>query len=64
MRAKCAEDEEQYSYRAYVAETLRLQGEGKHPSRRWIDIIDPPPEDERSGDEIAISVLQGLQGGE
>ena len=58
IRAKCAEDDERYSYRAYVTESLRLRGEGKCIVKSWMDIIDPPPVDTRSGDEIAINVLQ------
>ena len=58
VRARCAEDQERDIYRAYVAEALRLQGEGKYLTNCWLDIIYPPQVDERSGDEIAISVVQ------
>lgn len=56
--AKIAEDEERMTYRAYVTETLRLRGENKYISRSWLDIIDPKPVDNRSGDEIALSVVK------
>lgn len=56
--AKIAEDDERTAYRAYVTESLRLQGENKYIQRSWLDIIDPKPVDNRSGDEIAVQVLR------
>lgn len=60
MRAKIAEDDERHSYRAYIAETLRLQGEGKYLQKRWLDIVgeQQPAAPERSGDEIALDVIR------
>ena len=58
MRAKVAEDDERTAYRAYVTESLRLQGEKKYFQRSWLDIIDPKPVDTRSGDEIAMQVVK------
>ena len=29
------------SYRTYVTDALRLQGEGKYPSQRWYQIAHP-----------------------
>ena len=58
MRAKVAEDDERTAYRAYVTESLRLQGENKYIQRSWLDIIDPKPVDTRSGDEIALDVIE------
>lgn len=46
------------SYRTYMTEILRLRGENKTLTKSWLDIIDPKPVDNRSGDEIAIQVLQ------
>ena len=59
MKAKCAQDDEEWSYRMYVTETLRMQGECMHPSKSWVEIINPQPVDDRSGDEIAVDVLAG-----
>ena len=58
VRAKVAEDDERMAYRAYVTESLRLQGKNKYIQRSWLDIIDPKPADNRSGDEIAVQVLR------
>lgn len=46
------------SYRTYITEILRLRSENKTLTKSWLDIIDPKPVDDRSGDEIAIQVLQ------
>ena len=46
------------AYRAYVTESLRLQGENKYIQRSWLDIIDHRPMDTRSGDEIALDVIE------
>ena len=58
MRAKCEQDFEEMSYRTYVTEILRLRGENKTLTKSWLDIIDPKPVDNRSGDEIAVQVLR------
>lgn len=52
-------DEEEFSYRAYVSETLRLQGENKYPTARWVELIEPRLADNRTGDEIALEVIRG-----
>lgn len=59
MKAKYAQDDEQFKYREYVTETLRMQGEGMHPGISWTDIVVPKVVDNRSGDEIVTSVLTG-----
>ena len=59
VRAKCVEDEERLYYREYVTESMRMRGEDKYPAARWIEIIEPKAVDERSGDEIAASVIRG-----
>ena len=46
------------SYRTYMTEILRLRGENKTLTKSWLDIIDPKPVDNRSGDEIAVQVLR------
>lgn len=46
------------AYRAYVTESLRLQGENKYIQRSWLDIIDHRSMDTRSGDEIALDVIE------
>lgn len=58
VRAKCKQDFEEMSYRTYMTEILRLRGENKTLTKSWLDIIDPKPVDNRSGDEIAVQVLR------
>ena len=52
-------EDEEYSYRAYVTDTLRLQGENQYPTARWMEIIEPKLADDRTGDEIALEVIRG-----
>ena len=60
VRAECAADEEEYLYRAYLTESLRLQHENKYLSRSWMDMANhTPPPRERTGDEIAMDVIMG-----
>ena len=58
MRAKCEQDDEERSFRLYMTEIVRLYGENKTLTKSWLDIIDPKPVDNRSGDEIAVQVVQ------
>lgn len=58
VRAKVAEDDERMAYRAYVTESLRLQGENKYIQRSWLDIINPKPTDNRSAGEIADDFIR------
>lgn len=51
------------SYRTYVTEILRLRGENKTLTESWLDIIDPKPVDDRSGDEIARDFVQRMKNG-
>lgn len=53
------------TYRVYITDTLRIISEntakyagGGYIEKRYIDIIDPKPEDKRSGSEIAADVIQ------
>jgi hypothetical protein len=58
------DDTEEYTYRAYVTEALRLQGEDKYPSARWLDLIDQtePEVDNRSCGEIAHDIFARIRG--
>lgn len=58
MLAKCQQDDEEFSFRVYMTEIVRLRGENKTLRKRWLDIIDPKPVDNRSGDEIAMDVIK------
>ena len=48
----------------YVTEALRLQGEGKYPSMRWVDFINttPPPVDNRPATNIAAEIWDHIRG--
>ncbi len=56
------------AYEAYMAECLRLLGEnvagivkGKYIAAKWFDIIDnKPPVKEKSGDEVAVDVMNKI----
>lgn len=54
----CKQDDEERSFRLYMTEIVRLHGENKTLTKSWLDIIDPKPVDNRSGDEIAVQVLR------
>jgi hypothetical protein len=58
VRAKCEQDFEEMSYRTYMTEIVRLRGENKTLTKSWLDIIDPKPVDNRSGDEIAMQFIE------
>ena len=60
MKARCEADDEEYAYRAYVTESLRMQHQNKSFTISWMDIVDKtPPKPEKSGDEIALEVILG-----
>lgn len=55
-------------YRAYITDALRIIGEntaplahGKYLERRWIDLIEPQEQEERTADEIIEHVTQKLK---
>lgn len=48
---------EELSFRVYVTDSLRAQGEGKYLAERWADLIRPAPRDDRTPDEIAADVI-------
>ena len=58
---------ETYAFRAYVTESLRLQGENKYLTKSWVDVIDTKV-DYRTGEEVAADVIRAagliLKGGE
>ena len=63
MRAKCEQDDEERSFRLYMTEIVRLRGENKTLTKSWLDIIDPKPVDDRSGDEIAMEFVRRMKNG-
>lgn len=63
------------SYLAYVTDTLRQIAEntavpaaaftdskaGQYPALRWVDVLNPPPEETRSPEEIIAEVRESLK---
>ena len=55
MKAKIEQDEQELAYKIYMTDSLKgIVG----MKSRWIDLIDKKPVDNRTGDEIAIDVIQ------
>lgn len=59
----CEQDDEERSFRLYMTEIVRLRGENKTLTKSWLDIIDPKPVDNRSGDEIAMDFVRRMKNG-
>jgi len=60
VRAREYAEFETRTYREYVAESIRIYGENKRITTRWIDVIRKQKEDTRTGDEIAADVVSRL----
>lgn len=59
--SRVAEQQDELTYRIYITDTLRLQGEGKYISSRYIDWIEPKKkEPEKSADDVAIDIIGKL----
>lgn len=54
VRARVAEDEERLSWRAYVAESLRLAPQNLCLTARWIGSIIPTAPTKDTGDPVEI----------
>ena len=55
MKAKIEQDEQELAYKIYMTDSLKgIVG----MKSRWIDLIDRKPVDNRTGDEIAVDVIQ------
>lgn len=64
--ARYNEKQRDMAYRIYLTDSLKyiaentarsVSSDGKYLTVRYIDIIEPKPQDNRSGDEIAIDVI-------
>lgn len=66
VNAKYDERVQEQAYRIYVTNSLYYMADNKRISRTYNEIIHPKPEDKRTGDEIALDVMQraGLSFGE
>lgn len=48
------------AYRIYLTDSLYYMARQKGLVKRWIDIVQPPEMDNRSGDEIAADVINRI----
>ncbi len=55
--ARYQRDQRELAYRVFVTDGIMLGAQGKYISKRYIDTISKPPEDARSGIEIAHDIL-------
>lgn len=60
MTAKLNEHIADEIYKRYIADSLYYQGHGKVLTTMYNDLIDPKPVDNRSGDEVAMDVINKL----
>lgn len=60
MIAKFNSHVEEVKYRNYVADILYWRGQGKTLTITYNDFIHPKPVDNRTGDEIALDVINNL----
>lgn len=55
--ARYARDLQERTFRVYVTEAIRLNGQNKAITAKWHEIAWPGKVDERTGDEIALDLL-------
>ena len=55
--------DENRAYRVYMSDSFYLYSEQKRMSQRFIEFLNPLPQDNRTGDEIAVDILAKLKGG-
>lgn len=58
--ARLEESDRDMAYRFYITDALQNIPQNKYNVKRFYDIINPKPEDNRSGDEIAVDVISKL----
>lgn len=54
--ARLEQDEREMAYRIYLTDALYLDGMGKRPNKRFMEILNPEPEID--GDEVAEAVIR------
>lgn len=71
VRAKYEAWAEEYAYKVYISNTLQMLTQnttarygGSCYKLRFCDIINPPPEETRSGEEVKAMMLAKLKGAE
>lgn len=59
--SKINENEREMAYRIYMTDTLFYYSDNKRLTQRFYDILHPPAVDNRTADEIAIDVIEGMK---
>lgn len=60
VRSKYNQYKTDQAYRIYITDSLYANGQGKALTARYYDLIHPKEIDPRSGDEIALDVINRL----
>lgn len=55
--ARYLKERRDLAYRVYVTDGIALSVQGKYITQRFIDVVNPPPEDARPAMEIAQDIL-------
>lgn len=60
MSARLLEATKAKAYEIYVTDTLRIIAKsiGTYPAKRFAEILSPPKNDRRTGDEIAADIIK------
>ena len=58
LQERIKQQDEAEIFRIYIAESIRLQSEGKYISAKYEEIINPKPEDTRTATEMVEDVVQ------
>lgn len=58
VMAKAEQEQRDHTYRMFVTESLRLQGEGKYITCKYNDLVKPRNEDD--GQEVIEEVFENL----
>ena len=56
--ARIDKENREESYRIYITDSLYQQAQGMRLTSRYYDLMNPVPEDKRTGDEIAADVIK------
>ena len=57
LKERLKAENEGIAYRYYISDSLFYIGQNMHLTKKYRDIIHPPKEDTRTGDEIAMDVI-------
>lgn len=63
LLSKYKEYAEEVAYRVYITDSIFYYMQNKSISIRYYDMLHQSPKDERTGDEIALEIIEKLKGG-